>query len=107
VAGYYAYADLTGATTLTSAHHIATVNTSGTTTAPSNAYTVTLPAASTALKGKEYIIFDINGNANNRPIGIAVASGDYLNDVLNGTYTINVPREQVRIYCSGTRWYLG
>lgn len=92
-------------TSLASTDHLVLLDTTGATTAPSTAYTVTLPSATTAV-GMEIIILDKNGNANNRPILVAVASGEILNDVTNGSYTIDAQREQVTIVSSGSRWYL-
>ena len=101
--GYYAAASKSATYALTSADHIIFLLT----TTAGAGFTVTLPAASTALTGKEYILIDREGNAHNKNVTLAVSSGDFLDDVLNDTYVLNVPREQVRVYCNGTRWYLG
>ena|SRR5687768_8610732 len=73
-----------------------------TATAP---FTITLPpAASNA--GQQITVYDRQGNANNRNVTVAVTSGDYLDDALNGTYVINVPREALTIVSDGSRWYM-
>ena len=75
------------------------------TTTAAAGFTVTLPAAASN-SGAQFILLDREGNANNKNVTIAVPSGEYLDDVLNGTYVINIPREQAFVVSNGTQWYL-
>ena len=75
------------------------------TTTAAGAFTMTLPAVS-GNSGMQILMVDTEGNANNKSVTVAVQSGEYLDDVLNGTYVINVPREKIGLLCNGSRWYL-
>lgn len=96
VQGFGVYAFLTGATTLNTLVRIIGCDTS-------NAFTVTLPLASTAGVAKEYWIYDETGNASNNNITV-VRSGS---DTLNGetSYVLDSNYELVKIYSNGSNYF--
>lgn len=67
-----------------------------------NAMAITLPAASAANKGKQYVIKDIN-NASTHNITIAVASGSFL--VMGGMITISTQYGSATVMSDGSAWF--
>lgn len=95
--GYGIYALLAGATTLTASVQVVGCDTT-------TSFTVTLPAAATAGVGKEYIIYDEIGNAATNNITIARSGSDTING--QTTYLLDANFELVKLYSSGTNYYL-
>lgn len=65
-------------------------------------FTVTLP---TPTVGKSYKLFDVEANAHNKNVTIAIPSGHTLDGTTNGTIVLNVPRENVEVmYVDTSTW---
>jgi len=58
---------------------------------------VTLPAIEAALVGQTYVLKDIDGVCATYNVTIKVASGDYLEGTINGTYVMSVNSECIQV----------
>jgi hypothetical protein len=63
----------------------------------SAAIDVTLPAIEAALVGQTYVLKDIDGACATYNVTIKVASGDYLEGTINGTYVMSVNYEAIQV----------
>lgn len=73
---------------------------------PTNAYVITLPAASTALKGRQYVFVQTVSNAGQATVKTA---GGTINGTAGGT-GIAVTASKIGkfdVYCDGTNWWGG
>lgn len=73
---------------------------------PTNAYVITLPAASAALKGREYVFYQVVSNAGQMTLKTA---GGTINGTAGGT-GIAITASKIgafRVICDGTNWWGG
>lgn len=73
---------------------------------PTNAYTITLPAASAALKGRQYVFNQVVSNAGQMTLKTA---GGTINGTAGGT-GIAVTASKIGkfdVFCDGTNWWGG
>jgi hypothetical protein len=73
---------------------------------PTNAYVITLPAASAALKGRNYIFIQTVSNAGQMTLKTA---GGTINNTAGGTGIAVTASKvgQFDVYCDGTNWFGG
>lgn len=73
---------------------------------PTNAYVITLPAASAALKGRNYIFVQTVSNAGQMTLKTA---GGTINGTAGGTGIAVTASKigQFDVYCDGTNWWGG
>jgi hypothetical protein len=65
---------------------------------PTNAYVITLPAASTALKGRQYVFVQTVSNAGQMTLKTAGGTGIAITASKVGKFDV---------YCDGTNWWGG
>lgn len=90
---------LTGAYTITANDYIIFYD-------PTNAFVITLPAASAALKGRNYIFVQTVSNAGQMTLKTA---GGTINGTAGGTGIAVTASKigQFDVYCDGTNWWGG
>lgn len=73
---------------------------------PTNAYSITLPAASAALKGRNYVFIQVVSNAGQATLKTA---GGTINGTAGGTGIAITASKigQFDVYCDGTNWWGG
>lgn len=96
---YTTTATLTAAYTVTAQDYVVFYD-------PTNAYVITLPAASAALKGRNYVFVQVVSNAGQATLKTA---GGTINGTAGGTGIAITASKigQFDVFCDGTNWWGG